>query len=117
MAKRERSAGDLRERVAFDAPIVSDDGYGGTENGWQEQYSCRAAFIYAGGSEAVVAARLQGRESYKVAIRSCAAARAIKTDWRMRNARDAAGVFAILSVDALADPAWVYLIVQTGVPA
>lgn len=111
-----RSAGDLRARVAFDAPVVSDDGYGGTENGWQEQYSCRAGILYAGGSEAVVAARLQGRESYKVAIRSCAASRAIKTDWRMRNARDSS-VFAILSVDAMADPAWVYLIVQTGIPA
>jgi head-tail adaptor len=115
----------LIERVAFDEPNNAPDGYGGREQGWTEVYSCRAEFIYSRGSEAVDAARLQGKAIYKVRVRSCAAARAVTADYRMRDARRGlpAGVegdvlpglrYQIREVDAITDRQWVYIVVEAG---
>jgi len=110
-------AGDLRHRVIFDARGAGDDGYGNEVTDWQEQFSRRAAFIYAGGGESVMAARLEGRGVMKVRLRSCQATRTIRQDWRMRDARDDDAVYAIREVDAMTDRQWVYLVVERGVAA
>ena len=102
------------ESVAFDAPKVVPDGRGGQETGWTERYSCRAKFIYSRGSEAVDAARLSGRSVYKIKIRSSAGARAISTDWRMRDVRRDM-TYNIREVDAITSLAWVYIVVEGGV--
>lgn len=104
----------MRENVAFDAPVLSPDGSGGHEREWVKRYSCRAKFIYSRGSEAVSAARLEGRAIYKIKIRQCDASRVIKTDWRMRDTRRSE-TYNIREVDAITDPKWVYLTVESGV--
>ncbi|MCA0025474.1 MULTISPECIES: head-tail adaptor protein [unclassified Mesorhizobium] len=111
------SAGSLRERVAFDAREAIDDDYGNTVAGdFSERFQCRAEFRSRGGSEAVVAARLEGRNIFGVYIRSSAQSRQITTDWRMRDVRRGI-VYAIDAVDSVSDPAWVYLTVESGVAA
>lgn len=107
-------AGDLRHRVAFDRRVETSDGYGNYEGDWAEQFSRRAAFIYAGGGESVTAARLEGRGVMKVRVRSCMLTRTIEQDWRMRDARSGAE-YAIREVDAVTDRQWVYLVVERGV--
>ena len=104
----------LREKVAFDAITAAPDGSGGHERTWGEQHVCRAEFIYSRGSEAVNAARLQGRSIYKVKISSCAAARSISTDHRMRDVRRDVE-YQIREVDVVTEPKWVFLIVESGV--
>jgi head-tail adaptor len=116
MAKRP-TAGSLSERVAFDKRADVDDGYGNTVAGdFIEQYSCWAEFRPRGGSEAVVAARLEGRNIFGVYIRSSNQARQITTDWRMRDTRRGT-VYAIKAVDVITDRAWIYLTVESGIAA
>lgn len=106
--------GYLQELVAFDAPAISPDGSGGVEQGWTELFQARAEFIYSRGSEAVDAARLQGRAIYKVKLRSSTQARGLTTDYRMRDVRRNTA-YQIREADAITYRAWVYLIVESGV--
>lgn len=111
------TAGSLRERVAFDRRVPVDDGYGNTVAGeFEQQFECAAEFRPRGGSEAVIAARLEGRNVFGVYIRQSIAARQITTEWRMRDVRHGT-VYAIDAVDGVTDRAWVYLTVESGVPA
>lgn len=116
----------LRERVAFDAVTETPDGSGGNARTWEQQYACRAKFIYVRGSEAMDAARLQGRSVYKVKVRSSEESRSISTEWRMRDVRRGlpSGLgddalpgtrYNIREVDAITDPAWIYIVVESGV--
>ncbi|ETX26565.1 head-tail adaptor protein [Roseivivax isoporae] len=108
---------NLIERVAFDRPTETQDGYGGTETGWSEapaSYETRAQFIYQRGSEAVEAARLTGRSIYKVRIRSSVAAREITAAWRMRDLRRGT-IYNIREIDTITDRQWVYVTVESGV--
>jgi len=110
------TADSLSERVSFDVRVPVADGYGNDVSGdWNEQYSCAAEFRYRGGSEAVVAARLEGRNVFGVYVRSSVASRQITTDWRMRDRHGT--LYAIDAVDAITDRAWVYLTVESGVAA
>ncbi|MFY0619320.1 head-tail adaptor protein [Shimia sp.] len=115
-------AGDLRDKVAFDKEVVTPDGSGGHDRNWEQHHACRAQFIYSRGSETVDAARLQGRSIYKVKIRSCAVARAITTDFRMRDVRRgdqtaqlAGEPYQIREVDSITDRRWIYIVVESGV--
>lgn len=78
---------DLTYRVAFDPPLDSPDGHGGTETGWDETSAllARAHFRWLRGGETVQAARLQGRQPVVVTIRNHEAARTITSGWRMRD--------------------------------
>ncbi|APE43410.1 hypothetical protein BOO69_08265 [Sulfitobacter alexandrii] len=95
------NAGDLIERVAFDAPTAASDGQGGMEEGWTERHACWANFKYLRGGETVQQARLSGRQPVVVTIRVCEAAQAIGRDWRMRDTRrgDIYNVNAIVQTD------------------
>lgn len=104
----------LRESVAFDEEVETPDGYGGFNRVWTQRHACRAEFIYSRGSEAVDAARLQGRSIYKVRVRQCDAAQAITTDYRMRDVRRG-GEYQIREVDPVTDRQWVYVVVESGV--
>ena len=110
----------LREKVALDVSVSVPDGYGGHKSVWQEAFQRRAQFIYSRGSEAVDAARLTGRSIFKVKIRSSAETAAITTDWCLRDLRrgdlekDLPGtVYEIREVDAVTDPRWVYLVIES----
>lgn len=112
MAKR-ITAGLLTEAVAFDEPVQATGPGGAVTTAWPERHACRAQFIYARGSEVVEAARLEGRSTFKVRIRQCAAARSITTDWRMRDTRRGTE-YALIEVDAITDRQWIYIVVQSG---
>lgn len=103
----------LREAVAFDRPTQNSGPGGITEDGWVEEYDCRAAFKYQRGSETVEAARLQGRAIYRVKIRQSVQARAITTDWRMRDLRREL-TFDLVEVDAITDRRWIYIVAEAS---
>lgn len=108
------SSATLRHRVAFDKRTEVDDGYGNTVAGdFAEQFQARADFRHRGGSEAVMAARLEGRHVLGVYVRSSSETRQITTGWRMRDVNEGT-VYAIDAVDTVTDPAWVFLMVESG---
>lgn len=115
-----KNAADLFHNVAFDARIEENPDspidYGNTVSAFREQFKRRAAFVYAGGSESVVAARLEGKGMIKVRLRSDEATRTIYSDWRMRDVRTGT-TYAIRDVDRETDRRWVYLVVERGVAA
>lgn len=106
--------GDLFGKAEFDSPAHSSDGYGGAQDGWKHEFSCRAAFVYAGGGEAAQAARMEGRGVMKVRVRSASATRRITQDWRLRDARTG-DVYNIREADSVTDRFWVYLVIERGV--
>lgn len=109
-------AGDLRHRVAFDKRARVKDGAGNWQSGFVEQFTRRAAFIYAGGGEAVMAARLEGRGVLKVWVRSCIQTRSIRQDWQMRDTRSGL-TYSIREADFETDRLWVYIVAERGAPA
>lgn len=80
---------------------------------WVQKYACWAQFVYDRGSEVVEAARLEGRSTFKVRVRQCVVARAVTTDWRMRDTRRGTE-YALIEVDSITDRAWIYMVVQSG---
>lgn len=125
---RGRSIAGLRELVAFDRPDQgASDGLGGHKRIHTEIRTCRAEFIYMRGSEAVEAARLQGRSVFKVRIRKMGTARDIEPDFRMRTVQrglpDGAGEddplpgtrYNVREVDAISDRRWVFIVVESSV--
>lgn len=116
MARSPRGAGELVELVAFDRREAVDDGYGNTVAGpFAEQYRCRAAFIQLRGSEPVMAARLESRQTMVVRIRISAEARAIGTDWQMRDVHHDDEAYNIRTITEDASRAWIDLLVERGV--
>lgn len=117
--------GQLRERVAFDAPHDEPDGSGGIETGWREGISNAAAhFRYLRGGETVQAARLEGRQPVVVTVWANIWTRKITPDWRMRDLRreefdeDGAlmrGEYNIRSVVETEDRKWIEITAETGV--
>lgn len=105
---------NLQEFVAFDAPAVSPDGYGGEETGWAEQFNCRARFLYLRGGETVQAARLEGRQPVVVTIRRSPASDAITPAWRMRDVRRG-DIYNIRSIVPTDDRKWLELTCERGV--
>lgn len=103
--------GALTERVAFDEPTGGTDAFGGTIEAWTEHHVCAAQWVYGRGDESVQAAREAGRKAYKIKVRSCAATRALTTDYRMRDVRRST-VWNIVEVDAITDRAWIYIVVE-----
>ncbi len=106
-----KGAGALHEAIAFDAPSGGADAFGGQTEAWTEAHVCRAQWIYGKGDESVQAAREAGRAAYKIKVRSCAATRALTTDYRMRDVRRGT-VWNIRECDAITDRAWVHLVVE-----
>ncbi|MEM1149326.1 MAG: head-tail adaptor protein [Pseudomonadota bacterium] len=116
---RARQAGTLRERIAFDAPLVRPDGFGGQEAGFvppTEAVILRCEMIFERGSESVEAARLSGRSRYKLRTRNGQSVRRITTDWRARHLPDR-GTYAVVEADTVTDRAWAWLVIESGVSA
>ncbi len=108
------SAQELSHRISLSKRLDTDDGLGNTKGKFQEQFRLWAAFRSRGGSEAVVAARLEGRNTIGVYVRSSPQARTIDSTWRMTDVRSGES-YAVKIVDSVTDRAWVYLEAQTGV--
>jgi len=109
-------AGNLTERVAFDAPSGTTDAFGGTSEAWTAGDPVAAQWIFQRGSEAVEAARLAGRQMFKIKVRSSTATRAVTTDYRMRDVRRG-DAYNIVNVDSITDRAWVYIEIEGPVVA
>ena len=102
------------ESVAFDAPTVVTDDYGGAEDGWTEQFTTRAMFRYQKGAEAERAGRATGTTSFKVVMQSSAATRALTTEYRMRDTRRSVA-YNIREIDAVSDRGRVWIVAESGV--
>jgi len=111
-------AGALRERLAFDRRVEADDGYGNAEADWVEQFAVSARVLPLKGSEAVMGARLAGRQPVIITVRASRQSRTIAADWRARDTRSGA-VYAITAPAANMDENGVYLdvLATTGAAA
>lgn len=129
---RTNGAGQLNRRIAVQARGDLVDEYGNTlpgEGPWETVYSCAARLQPVFGSrlnvEDVSAARLSAKQPYNLIIRNCAAARAIRTDSRIIDARreqDANGAspraFNIKTiVDPMENSQWIEMLVVEGEPS
>lgn len=106
----------MHYRVAFDAPTTTDNGQGGTIQGWQERHCCAAAILFLRGGETVQAARLAGRQPAVVTVRVCAALADLATDWRVRDVRSGA-VYNVRAVIRTDDRAFYEVTCEGGVAA
>lgn len=111
-------AGDLRERVIFQARGAVDDGVGNPVSGvWQDRCTVWASLAAKMGSETVTASRMQGEQPYVLTVRQSSDTRQITTDWRAVDARQPERVF---NIRAIADPdgrrTWLELLVVMGAP-
>lgn len=102
------------ETVAFDSPTPAANAYGRAETGWTEVFWSRAEFIYERGREAERAGHLTGSAVFKVKLRSCANARALTTDYRMRDVNNGVA-YNVREVDAISDRRFVWIVVESGV--
>lgn len=114
------TAQELKHRVTFASRGIVDDGYGNEVAGdWEDRFTVWSALRAGGGSEAVVAARLEGRQVLNVYVRASTQTRQITSDWRMKVTNH--GVDRTYAIDAQPDaltmPGWIYLQVESGVAA
>lgn len=107
-------AGDLHERVAFDSPALVTDGYGGVEDGWTEEFICRAHYRFLRGGETVQAARLSGRQPVVVTVRASSETAAITPAWRMRDTRTGT-IYNVRSIVRTEDRRFYELTCESGV--
>lgn len=122
------STGRLTRLVAFDKPTTTPDGYGGQETGWSGEFDevkAWAEFIYLRGSEAVLAARLEGRQPIVVRVANFAGGRQITAGWRMRDLHNGewttgdewdGDVFNVRTAPTpTQDRQWLEILVESGV--
>ena len=115
MATKQRGAGGLREKLAFQRRTESDDGFGQVTVGdFQTVFEEYAELTARMGSEAVMASRLQGVQPYTAKIRSSVRARDIDATWRAVG-RDGA-VYSIVSPPVNSDQrnAYIEFLVTVG---
>lgn len=116
MAKNSPTAQEFSHLLSFAQRISSDDGYGNQQGNFEEQFTVWAAIRSRGGSEAIVAARMEGQNILGVYLRSSSQTRQIASDWRMTDTRTGAQ-YGIKIVDTVTDRRFVYLEAQTGIVA
>ncbi len=93
------AAGDMRERVRFEARGGTDDGYGNTVPGeFETQFSRAAQFLMKPGSEAMQAARLQSQQPVNMIVRFDPQTRTITPEWRAVDERTGVA-YAIRAVE------------------
>ncbi|MCH2098839.1 MAG: head-tail adaptor protein [Pseudomonadales bacterium] len=110
-------AGDLRHLAAFEQRDPGKDENGAPLLTYTEQFQRYAGFVHLSGSEAVEAARLAGRELYKVKLRASPKTLGLSTDgWRLRRV-DSDVRYNIVSVDIATDRMHVWLRVEGATPA
>ena len=122
MPENFRRSGALRERMHLQRRGAGDDGWGNPLPGggpFETVDTVSASLQPLRGTEAVQAARLDGRQPYVCRLRNFAVTRQITTAWQLVDARDESRVFAVTSPPADPDGknAWLEFIVTTGVPS
>ena len=108
------ATGQLNERLAFDTPTRVGDGYGGTTDGWSEEFTIAARRLFLRGSETIQAARLEGRQPVIFTVRASSDTRRITTDWRARDVR-AGTQYQLRSVEPNENRSFIDLLCERGV--
>lgn len=81
------TAGELRERVAFDQLSSEDTDFGIANGDYEEQFRRDARIRPLIGSEPVIAQRLTGVQPVVIKVRSDSSTRMVTTAWRIRDVR------------------------------
>lgn len=83
------SAGELREKLSFEARISSDDEYGNPTAGeFTEQFEVSARIQPLKGGEGVIAARLTGVQPVIIRVRYSSDTAMIEAGWRAIDTRN-----------------------------
>lgn len=80
-------AGGRQNLVAFDKLDTQPNGIGGQSENWVEQFRTYVEYKHLRGGEAVMAARLNGKHTQVMIVRSFGDSRRVDTDWRARDVR------------------------------
>jgi SPP1 family predicted phage head-tail adaptor len=112
--KMRSGAGPLFDKVAFDALIEADDGYGNKTTTFAEQFQMHAEFLYLRGGETVMAARLNKQVPAVVRVRHCQDTGRVTPEWQMRNVRTAE-TYNVREVTISATRGYFDLLVEAGV--
>lgn len=112
------SAGSLRDRIAFDSRIETDDGAGNVRGKYSEQFVRWAEIKARFGGEEITAARLAGRQPVTILVRYDAMSTSrITPAWRARDVRKG----TVYNIRAVADPdgrrQWLELLAESGAAA
>jgi head-tail adaptor len=108
-------AGKLFDKIAFDAPVSTSNGYGGVTKGWEEAAQVRANIKFLRGGEAVQAARLQGKQPVVFTVRTSVTLGLADPSWRIRDLRTSI-VYNIRSIIRSEDRQWLEITAESGVP-
>jgi head-tail adaptor len=109
------SSGDFRERVRFEARTIVSDEYGNEVTGeFAAQFERPALYIMKPGSEAVLAARLQGQQPVTMIVHYDSKTKTISPDWRAVDVRtgDVYAIHAAADMDRKRQ--WWTLVCTTG---
>src|SRR4051812_12213009 len=108
------SAGELREKLAFDEVASSETTYGVTPGDWDEQFVRSARVQPRFGSEPVIAQRLAGVQPVTIKVRADTDTRRITNAWRARNTRSGV-VYQIRTVTPDEKGAYIEILAEAGV--
>src|SRR4051794_23518053 len=95
-------AGDLRDRVGFYRPVVSDDGAGNLTSSFADVPALQMAANITPklGGESVLAGRLTGKNLVNITVRKSALSLAVTADWRARDERST----VVYNIRSIIDP-------------
>ncbi len=105
-------AGDLRDRVTFEAR--GEDANGDPLGAWAPQFTVWAQMVWLRGSEAALQQRLEGRQPVAIVVRTSSQTRGITTAWRAVNARNAEQRFNITAVSPAKEPGFIDVLATMG---
>lgn len=109
------SAGELRDRIAFEQRVDEDDNAGNTQGAFEHRFDVAAAIVGKFGGETVLAARLEGREPATVTVRYSNSTKNVTPEWRIRDVRTGT-VYNIRSIDdRLRKRQWLDMLCESGV--
>lgn len=110
-----RAAGRLKQRVAFEQRVTQSDGYGNKRGAFAEIFRCSAGFETESGRETVLGARLEGRQTMSVRVRSYPNTLLVTSDWRMRDLRTDVSYAIVAPPAETSDRQFIDLTVERGV--
>lgn len=105
-------AGDLRDRITFQAR--GEDDNGDPIGRWGDRFSRSARLTWLRGSESVMASRLEGRQPVVITVRACSQTRLIDGAWRAVNARNDKQKFNITAVSPAKESGFIDVLAVMG---
>jgi head-tail adaptor len=111
------AAGRLRQRLVFRSRVLVEDGMGNSHADFVDRFEEPAELIVAGlGSEAVVAARLEGRQPVVIRVRYNSRTVQVQDDWVAVDARNRGIVYVLRAppVDRIQDRRWLEMPATLG---